>query len=522
MIIYANSLFNSFVGDDFAQVRNNQSVHSIWNIPSLFTKGAFSKGAFNENAEINYYKPLLSSTFALIYFFSRENPLGFHLIQILIHITNSVLIYLIFRYFFQKGMSIFLSLLFLTHPFNTEAVIYISNLQDPLFSLFGLLALYVSTRKHKSTHITSLVTGLLTMSLLSKETGVAFLLIIPVFNYLNNKKNKKEAIYNGLLQSSLALLTYAFLRFAVAQVSFPQNIIVPIQTLSFWERVIHVPKIVFFYLSTFVYPKDLVVYQSWTIKSFTLQNFYIPLLADTLFFSGIILFGLLIYRKYRGLFKRLLFFLLWFSIGLGLHLQIIPLDQTVADRWFYFPMIGLLGIIGVLINYLASAIRLRSRFVIPLGLAIIILLSARVIIRNSNWKDPSTLYTHDLKYNQDSYQIEYALGDFFLRQKKFNEAEQHLNNAVGLFPSTRTFNPLGSLYLKTSRFEEAVKAYESSLKYDPNHIPSWIYLAAAKYNTGDKEGALYAINKAYALYPSADSLKVLNAIENDQKINFQQ
>ena len=101
MIIYANSLFNSFVGDDFAQVRNNQSVHSIWNIPSLFTKGAFSKGAFNENAEINYYKPLLSSTFALIYFFSRENPLGFHLIQILIHITNSVLIYLIFRYFFR-------------------------------------------------------------------------------------------------------------------------------------------------------------------------------------------------------------------------------------------------------------------------------------------------------------------------------------------------------------------------------------------------------------------------------------
>ena len=40
----------------------------------------------------------------------------------------------------------------------------------------------------------------------------------------------------------------------------------------------------------------------------------------------------------------------YFSQKLGLHMQLIPLDLTVADRWFYFTMVGVLGLIGVIIQ----------------------------------------------------------------------------------------------------------------------------------------------------------------------------
>src|SRR3989344_1889229 len=164
MAIYANSLFNPFFGDDFHQIKNNPSIHSVLRIPSLFLKGTFNDGSGNQIN--NYYKPLLSTTYSLIYFFFGDNPFGYHLIQILVHIVNSFLIYLLFSKFFEKKISFLLSLLFLTHPINTEAVVYISNLQDPLFFLFGMVAL-IFTIKEKSLQVVSWATMLLLASLLA-------------------------------------------------------------------------------------------------------------------------------------------------------------------------------------------------------------------------------------------------------------------------------------------------------------------------------------------------------------------
>ena len=163
ILIYANSLFNPFFGDDNNQIKNNPSIHSILNIPSLFFQGTFPDVIGNQRN--NYYKPLLSSIYAMIYLFSGTNPFGYHLIQILIHIINGVLIYLIYTHSFTKKMSFLLALLFLIHPFNSESVIHISALQEPLFAIFGLTALYllISEYKRNITYSTPLLIMLLSI-----------------------------------------------------------------------------------------------------------------------------------------------------------------------------------------------------------------------------------------------------------------------------------------------------------------------------------------------------------------------
>src|SRR5258708_37949937 len=120
------------------------------------------------------------------------------------------------------------------------------------------------------------------------------------------------------------------------------------------------PAILLYYLKTFLFPKDLFILQHWFITQPNSQ-FYVPLLLDSVFFLGIVLLGIWIYRRRNSLFLPYLFFALWFSIGVGMHMQFIPLDMTVSDTWFYFPMVGMLGMIGVALETVRHpGIRLRN------------------------------------------------------------------------------------------------------------------------------------------------------------------
>jgi len=81
---------------------------------------------------------------------SGKQPFPFHLLQLLLHVTNAFLLFLILRKFVSSNISIPLAIIYLVHHINTEAVVYISDLQDILFVFFGLLAVFVSMSPHIS------------------------------------------------------------------------------------------------------------------------------------------------------------------------------------------------------------------------------------------------------------------------------------------------------------------------------------------------------------------------------------
>src|SRR3989344_125952 len=185
LLIYINSIFNGFVADDFLNVSKNPSIRMITNVDKFFLTGISNEEIGQAN---NYYRPIPLTAYSIIYLFFKGNPLGFHLVQVFIHIFNTILVFLIFKLFFKKAVSFFASLIFLIHPINTEAVIYVSALQENLFLFFGLTAFYLAKKRYNDKFHPVILSIVLLISLLSKETAVAFLFLIPVYDFLFERR----------------------------------------------------------------------------------------------------------------------------------------------------------------------------------------------------------------------------------------------------------------------------------------------------------------------------------------------
>ena len=90
----------------------------------------------------NYYRPLVSLSFALNWVTSGLDPTGYHLINNSLHVASALLVFLILASATQSPLGAWIgAFLFLIHPLQTEAVTYIAGRSDPLHLFFLLLSL---------------------------------------------------------------------------------------------------------------------------------------------------------------------------------------------------------------------------------------------------------------------------------------------------------------------------------------------------------------------------------------------
>ncbi len=514
-IIYGNALFNGFVWDDSPYIIDNPGVHTL-NIAHLFSRNLFNSG--------QYYRPIPALYFALLYNIFGSQAFFYHFIQVCLHVLNTILLYLALRTIFNKHLTtdvtdatekewnslsgsqkvkymrmhgsgrkagtafnpktnilaFFLSLLFLVHPINVESVAYIGASQSGLFFLFGILALLVSIKEKIDLKDLFLVSGLTLLSLLTKETGVLFLFVIVCLQFFYFRKR----LLQFLLVEPVALILYLFIRFVISGVAFSKPtalVYIPIGRLPLFERLASLPAIVLYYLTNIFIPLRLAVAQKWVVTNITAQNFYLPLLLDSVFFTALCLGGAYIYKLRRSYFPAYLFFFLWFASGLLFLVQIFPLDMTVADRWFYFPIVGLLGMLGVGVQtflldsntHAGSEGKYNKAKMAGVlsGAVVILLFSVRTIIRNTNFHDEITLYTHDMQI-QDNTELEDDLGTDYAKAGNLQAAFPHLQKSVSLFPSPATLFNLGFYYQKVGNTQRAQEYYYRAITIADTFYPA--------------------------------------------------
>ncbi len=549
-LVYGNAVPNSFVWDDEEQIVKNAIIQDLGNIGEIFSGATFQTGGGGLTGY--FFRPLITFTFMLNFFFWGENAFGFHLFQIFFHIINAFLIFKILLLLipdkanFKKLTSLSLALIFTIHPAINEGVVYIAAVSEVMFTFFILTALYLvikSEDRKPGIKKISAVLGLLLAAMLYKEPAVIGPPILAAFLFIYNFKYKlRWSLYLGGL-----FTFYFFLRLVVVQTPIQHPLYSNISEAGFLQRLATVPLELTHYLTLLVYPQKLSVSQHFVVLDPDLFNFYLPLLLTL----SIFLFS--VFYAFKSGNKLVSFAICWLIISFGPILNIIPLDMTVAERWLYFPFIGFLLLIAGFLDGLKNK-RIYSAVLIILFVTSIPL-SIRTVIRNFDWRDGLTLYSHDEKINPDSFDLENNLGVELFRVNKVDEAKIHFEKSLKLQPKWHfAQNNLGAVYQNLGELDKAKEQYrkvlegsdyylahenlvsifliekdyksakdwaEKSLLKLPQNSVLWRGLAIAESMLGNKEAALKAAENAYTLNPTEQSAYIYSTLKAGKELKFE-
>jgi tetratricopeptide (TPR) repeat protein len=454
---FYTGLHNQFILDDYAQIVSNPSVHSLTHIVTIFNGGTIDSGTAANRLVGVYYRPLMSTTYALVYTLFGPQPFAFHLFQLCLHILATFVLFLILRYFFRPGVSLILSLFFLVHPINSQAVFTIADMQEPLFLDFGLAGFWLLLR-FQDRGIKYLVpaAACLLLSLLSKETGVLFVVIFGVYEFFFDRK--RFYWYIGMM----AVVASLYLALKLHAVGFHNPHSGPIDELNFWSRMVNAPAIIFFYISAMVFPLHLAHAYNWVYTSISLGHFLLPLAVDILAILAAVAAAFTIHRRsdkrHVALFA---FFAAWLAVGLGAHIQIIPLDLTACDSWFYFPFVGLLGMIATLIDAFPPR---RPKLLVTAALIILCILAVRTSVRGFDYRDQYTLAFRDSAISESDFFSQTKVAIYLASQGRPRQALVHAQESVGTYPSIAGYDALGLSFLELKRYADAQEALAKALE----------------------------------------------------------
>lgn len=459
--VYAWGLHNQFVQDDVAQLVSNPLVHSLGHLGALFGGSTFYGNKHQSQLGLVgvYYRPLMLTVFAVIYSMFGSSPVAYHLVQLLLYISCSFLVFLVFRYFFKPGIALALALIFLVDPINSQEVYYISNLQEPLYFFFGMLGVWLYLRFQDKSPKYLIWTALsLFVATLGKETALLFFGILLVYAWITDRK---RCGYLALWLIPPAAV-YAILRLRALGLHLTQ-VITPIGLLSLPMRLINIPSIVWFYLNKTVWPWQLITYYYWAYKSITWTGFVLPLLGDIAVGVGVWCVARYL-RQHRSRRDYILFgfFTVWFVIGLVLNLQIIPLDETASDTWLMISLVGFLGSVGVLVTAFPFTVP-RKWLVATLGV-IVICFGFRSALRAQDWSSSYAMALADVRQTNEDWVSDAIVADADLQEGKYESALTLAKESKSILSGSDNNLILGHLYFLEGDYPQAQTAYMASIK----------------------------------------------------------
>jgi hypothetical protein len=541
--VFWTGLSNPFEADDTLQIVNNTPVHSIANIAQFFTGGTFYfsyQGPPKLSGD--YYRPLMSTFYSVLYTIFGPNPFWFHLFQLLVCVGSAFLVYLVLRFSVSSVLAFALALVFLVHPANSQIAFAIPTLQDALFLFFGLLALWLLLRFH-SVRSLWLVAACLLLSLFSKETGILF--IGMAFFYLIGFDRCRLYPFIGVV--ALPFVAYLALKANAVGIFPPTNLqAAPIANLGLGPRLLTAPSVALFDIGKIVFPVNLASGYYWVNSTFTVGGVLLPLLIDCALVALIGYVASLIRRRGSpAQFRSFLFFGAWAGIGILFHLQIIPLDMTASESWLYFPLVGVLGMIGLAASTLVSPIHVDRRVIVGAVSIVVVLFGFRTALRGTDWSSLYTLAAHDIAVSPDDYNADVTIAYQLAQTGNLASARDHATHAVSILPTVRTYHCLGTMLFTSGDYAGAQQAFfheftfaestdvdnslaaltvfygnaasDQSMLVDfvntfPNDGTLWLYLAIFDQNHNANANAKVAISNAYALGVTApyDQKQIMN------------
>lgn len=182
--------------------------------------------------------------------------------------------------------------------------------------------------------------------------------------------------------------------------------------------------------------------------------------------------------------------------------------MTIAERWLYAPLIAILGLLGNL--FLNSKEKLKIYFLTALVILIPVF-SYRTFVRTLDWRNNLTLFSHDIKYIEDSFDAQNNLGVAFFRDNRITEAKTHFERSIKLSPKWWTpYNNLGVIYQREGNAEKAKELYQLAID-NGNYYLAYENLASLRINTEKPTDVIPFLKKSLQALPYNETLNKVAA-----------
>ncbi|HUD48109.1 MAG TPA: tetratricopeptide repeat protein [Candidatus Baltobacteraceae bacterium] len=444
------------------------------------------------------YYPMVSSVFWVEHKLWGDATLGYHLVNILLHVAGALLLLKILRMlqFPAAGLA---AALFALHPVQVESVAWMSELKNTLSGVcyFGSALAYLrfDRTRNKGAYagaLTLFVAGLLAKTVIA--TLPAALLV--VFWWQRGKLSWKQDVLPLIPFLAVGITAGYFTSWMEREYVGAQG---SQYSFSILERFLIAGRAIWFYLGKLFWPADLIFsYPRWKISATTGWQYLFP--------GGVALLlgGLWVIRRWaRGPLAALLFFIGTLFPALG-FVNVFPFKYSfVADHFQYLASIGAIaaasfGIHAFFREFGKRRVVAERAFCATL-LAVLCVLTWR---QCRMYTDIETLWQTTIERNPDCWLAQADLGAYLYEHGRVDQAIIRFRSSLAIQPdNAEGQNDLGAALDKKRQFDEAIVRFQKALALRPDFAEAHCNLGNDLLRRGQVDQAILEFQKAVAIRP---------------------
>jgi len=439
------------------------------------------------------------------------NPGAHHLTNLLFHIANSILLFLIFSKMTGNiWPSSLIAALFAIHPLHVQSVAWLAERKDLISTFFGLLAIWCYLRYTQRPRVYRYVPVFVffILGLMAKPMIVTlpFVLLLmdywPLRRYQIGYPRQNFSCGPPPTPTGIHLFLEKIPLFIVAAASCMVTVyaqtsggaVSSIGSYPLHVRLLNALVSYASYIGKTFWPAKLAVFYP--------HPGYWPLwqiLASALVVAATTVIAL-IFIKSRP----------WFIVGwlwfLGTLVPVIGLvqvgTQAMADRYTYVPLIGIFIVLSWGLTELVKH-SMIGRWKTAVFAAVVLGVLLSVTWKQIGyWKNSITLFERALEVTENNYVAHNNLGHRLMELGKTEDAIKHYRNALALNPSFETAHlNLGFIYSSQGELNQAIYHYSKALEINPDYAVAYNNLGNALYRLGQSNKAIPNYLKAIKINP---------------------
>jgi Flp pilus assembly protein TadD len=499
VVVYSGTLRCGFVNfDDGTYVEQNPHVRTG------LTAGNASWAWTTFHA--SNWHPLTWLSLQLDAWLFGQRPLGFHLTNTLLHGANAALLFLALRSLTGWVVrSAWVAAFFAVHPLRVESVAWVSERKDVLSAFFGLVSLWAYARYARAPGLLRylLVVAPLVLSLLSKPMLVTLPFLLLVQDWWPLGRAQSFRGWRLLMVEKLPLLALCVASSVVTLIAQKTGgSVAALDHLPLVARAQNAAVAYATYVWLTVWPLRLTPYYplpqgGWSVWSVAIS--WLLLIAVT---------AVAVWQRHRR--PYLLAGWLWFIGTLVPMVGLVQVgDQAYADRYTYFPLIGLvLAIVWAVAEIPHRGVK---RIALAAGATLLTTFAGLTFIQIGYWKDSLALWEHNVEVSGHTQKSLNNRGEAYLRLGRFDDAAADFREAVRRDPgSAAARSNLAAALLRQRNLEEARRQLETAALLEPQFFKNPVArskLGAVLWLMGRDEEAMAYLRDAAKLGPDEPTVR---------------